>query len=65
MANFQGSKINPKRFSAGQIKFHVVALPLSIIMIIPIIIIFSRAFMPLGELFAFPPRIFVNESDIG
>lgn len=57
MANFQGSKINPKRFSKGQIKFHAIALPLSIIMIIPIVIIFSRAFMPLGELFAFPPKI--------
>lgn len=60
MANFQGSKINPKRFSTGQIKFHAVSLPLSIFMIIPIIYIFNRAFMPLGELFAFPPRIIVT-----
>ena len=29
-------------------------------MIIPIIYIFNRAFMPLGELFAFPPRILVT-----
>lgn len=60
MANFQGSKINPKRFSKSQIKFHVIALPLSIIMIIPIIYIINNAFKPLGELFAFPPRIFVK-----
>lgn len=64
MAGFQGSKINPKRFSTGQIKFHAVALPLSIIMIIPIIYIVNNAFKPLGELFAFPPRIFVRNPTI-
>jgi len=60
MANFQGSKINPKRFSTGQIKFHAVALPLSCVMIIPIIYIICNAFKPLGELFAFPPKLLVS-----
>ena len=60
MANFQGSKINPTRFSRGQIKFHVLLLPLSIIMILPIIFMINNAFKPLGEMYAFPPRIFVH-----
>ncbi|MCR5737901.1 MAG: carbohydrate ABC transporter permease [Eubacterium sp.] len=59
MANFQGNRINPSRFSRGQIKFHVIALPLSILMLIPVIFLFSNAFKPLGELFRFPPSIFV------
>ena len=29
MANFQGNRINPTRFSSGQIKFHIIAFPLS------------------------------------
>ena len=60
MANFQGSRINPTRFSKGQIKFHAIALPLSIAMLIPIVYIINHAFKPLGELFAFPPEIFVK-----
>jgi ABC-type glycerol-3-phosphate transport system permease component len=34
-------------------------LPLIIIMLLPIIFIFSHAFKPLDELFAYPPRFFV------
>lgn len=60
MANFQGSKINPTRFSKGQIKFHAIALPLSIMMIIPIVYIVCNAFKPLGEMYIFPPRILVK-----
>ena len=59
MANFQGNRINPSRFSKSQIKFHVIALPLAIMMLIPVIFLFSNAFKPLGELFRFPPSIFV------
>ena len=59
MANFQGNRINPSRFSKSQIKFHLIALPLSIMMLIPVIFLFSNAFKPLGELFKFPPSIFV------
>ena len=59
MANFQGNRINPSRFSKGQIKFHIISLPLSIFMITPIVFVICNAFKPLGELFRFPPRIFV------
>lgn len=57
MANFQGNRINPTRFSTGQIKFHIIAFPLSIFMILPVIFIICQAFKPLGELFRFPPTI--------
>lgn len=55
-----GSRINPNRFSAGQIKFYCVLLPLAIFMIIPVVLIINQAFKPLGELYAFPPTIFVK-----
>ena len=54
MANFQGNRINPSRFSRGQIKFHIISLPLSIFMITPIVFVICNAFKPLGELFRFP-----------
>lgn len=60
MANFQGSKINPKRFSLSQLKFYIILVPLAIFMILPVVYIINNAFKPLGELFAFPPRIFVK-----
>lgn len=60
MANFQGTKINPKRFSLSQLKFYFILVPLAIFMILPVIYIINNAFKPLGELFAFPPRIFVK-----
>lgn len=60
MANFQGSKINPKRFSLSQLKFYIILVPLAVFMILPVVYIINNAFKPLGELFAFPPRIFVK-----
>lgn len=59
MANFQGNRINPSRFSKSQIKFHIIALPLSFLMILPVVFLTSNAFKPLGELFRFPPTLFV------
>ncbi len=59
MANFQGNRINPSRFSKGQIKFHIITLPLSIFMILPIVFVICNAFKPLGEIYKFPPSIFV------
>lgn len=59
MAGFQGNKINPSRFSAGQLKFHAIALPLSVFMILPVIYSICNAFKPMGELLKFPPTIFV------
>ena len=55
--DFQGSRINPRSFSKGQIKFYLILIPLALFMILPVIMLINRAFMPLGELFAFPPHI--------
>ncbi len=61
MANFQGSRMNPKRFSASQLKFYIILIPLGIFMILPVVMVINKAFKPLGELFAFPPTIFVKD----
>ncbi len=58
--SFQGSKIDPRRFSTSQLKFYIILVPLALFMILPVIMIISRAFMPLGELFAFPPHIIAH-----
>jgi len=60
MAKLQGSRINPKRFSFSQIKFYIILIPLGIFMILPVIYLINQAFKPLGELYAFPPTIFVK-----
>jgi ABC-type glycerol-3-phosphate transport system permease component len=51
--------INPQGFHVSQIKFYIVLVPLAVVMLLPIIYIFSSAFKPPDELFAFPPRLFV------
>ncbi|MFN8378986.1 MAG: carbohydrate ABC transporter permease [Anaerolineae bacterium] len=51
--------INPQGFHVSQLKFYVLLIPLSIFMLLPIVYIFSSAFKPPDELFAFPPRFFV------
>lgn len=53
------SGINPKGFHPSQLKFYILLLPLAALMLLPIIFIFSNAFKPPDELFAFPPRFFV------
>ena len=53
------SGINPQGFHPSQLKFYVVLLPLVVFMLLPIIFIFSHAFKPPDELFAYPPRFFV------
>ena len=60
MSSFQGSKINPSRFSLSQVKIYAYLLPLAVVMLLPIIYIFSTAFKPMDELFAYPPRFFVQ-----
>lgn len=54
------SGTNPKGFHPGQIKFYVILLPLVFIMLLPIVFIFSHAFKPPDELFAYPPRFLVT-----
>ncbi len=51
--------INPQGFHVSQLKFYVLLVPLSVFMLLPIIFIFSNAFKPPNELFAFPPRFLV------
>jgi ABC-type glycerol-3-phosphate transport system permease component len=52
--------INPQGFHVSQIKFYVLLIPLSVIMLLPIVYIFSSAFKPPDELFAYPPRFLVT-----
>ncbi len=56
----RNSGINPKGFHPSQIKFYLILLPLTVVMVLPIIFIFSHAFKPPDELFAYPPRFFVT-----
>ncbi len=58
--NFQGMRINPRRFDKSQIKFYVVLLPLALFMVIPIMFIVSQAFKPIEELNRFPPTYIVE-----
>ncbi|MBX3062206.1 MAG: carbohydrate ABC transporter permease [Anaerolineae bacterium] len=51
--------INPQGFHVSQLKFYVFLLPLSVVMLLPIVFIVSSAFKPADELFAYPPRFFV------
>lgn len=55
----RNSGINPQGFHVSQMKFYVLLLPLAALMLLPIVFIFSHAFKPPDELFAFPPRFFV------
>jgi ABC-type glycerol-3-phosphate transport system permease component len=55
----QSSGINPKGFHPSQIKFYVMLAPLVLFMLLPIVFVFSHAFKPPDELFAYPPRFFV------
>ncbi len=60
-AKFLGTVVDPKHFSRTQLKFYFILAPLALFMVLPVVMIISRAFMPLGELFAFPPHIFVHD----
>ncbi len=55
----QNRGINPQGFHVSQLKFYILLVPLSVLMLLPIIYIFSSAFKPPDELFAYPPRFFV------
>ena len=58
-SGIRNSRINPQGFHTSQIKFYLILLPLVMVMLLPIVFIFSHAFKPLDELFAYPPRFFV------
>lgn len=55
-----GTKVNPKKFEKGQIPLYLYLIPVAIFMGAPIIYIFNHAFKPMDELYAFPPKFFVN-----
>lgn len=55
----RNSGINPQGFHPSQLKFYLVLLPLVFLMLLPIVFIFSHAFKPPDELFAYPPRFLV------
>ncbi len=59
-SKFQATKINPSRFHPVQIRYLMVLLPISIVMLLPLLFIFNHAFKPFEELFAFPPRFIVK-----
>lgn len=60
MAGYKGNRIAPRNFDRGQIKIYIILLPLVLFMLLPIVFIIGHAFKPLDELFAFPPRFFVE-----
>lgn len=62
--SYQGTKINPSKFHKSQLKFFAVLIPLAVFMALPILYIFSTAFKPLDELFAFPPTFFVRRPSL-
>ena len=51
---------NPQGFHTSQIKFYIMLAPIVVFMLLPILFIFSHAFKPPDELFAYPPRFFVT-----
>lgn len=57
----RGSGNNPKKFHRSQIKLYVFLIPFALFMLLPIVFIFNHAFKPLDELYAFPPRFFVEK----
>ncbi|ALC91410.1 ABC transporter permease [Bacillus sp. FJAT-18017] len=61
MSAFQGTKMNPSKFHKSQIKFLVFLIPMAVFMALPIVFIFFHAFKPIDELFAYPPRFFVEK----
>lgn len=58
-SGIRNAGINPDGFHTSQLKFYVILLPLAVFMLLPIVFIFSHAFKPPDELFAYPPRFFV------
>jgi ABC-type glycerol-3-phosphate transport system permease component len=58
-SRIHNSGTNPRSFHPSQIKFYLFLLPLAVFMLMPMVFIFSHAFKPPDELFAYPPRFFV------
>lgn len=54
------TRFNPDKFHFNQIPMYLVLVPLALFMALPIVFIINHAFKPIDELFAFPPRFFVE-----
>ncbi|MCK9526569.1 MAG: carbohydrate ABC transporter permease, partial [Limnochordia bacterium] len=52
---FKAIGVNPTRFEKGQVKFLAFLIPLSLLMLLPLVFIVSNAFKPMEELFLYPP----------
>ena len=61
MSVLAGSRMNPKKFAASQIKYYIILTIIALVMLLPLIYIVNHAFKPLDELFAFPPKFFVQK----
>ena len=64
MAAIGGTRVNPKKFHKNQIPFYLYLVPIAIFMGMPIVYIINHAFKPMDELFAFPPRFFVQHPSL-
>ena len=58
--NMRKARFNPKGFHMNQIPMYLVLVPLALFMSLPIVFIINHAFKPIQELFAFPPKFFVE-----
>ena len=54
------TRFNPDKFHFNQIHMYLVLVPLALFMALPIVFIINHAFKPIDELFAFPPKFFVE-----
>jgi ABC-type glycerol-3-phosphate transport system permease component len=61
MGRFQGTIINPSKFDRSQIKYFIILIIVGIIMILPLVYIFTTAFKPIDELQDWPPKFFVRK----
>jgi ABC-type glycerol-3-phosphate transport system permease component len=64
MAAIGGTRVNPKKFHKNQIPFYLYLIPIALFMGLPIVYIINHAFKPMDELFAFPPRFFVQHPSL-
>lgn len=58
------TRLNPPKFTLSQLKIYAYLVPIAIFMLLPILYIFNHAFKPIDELFAFPPRFFVQRPTV-
>lgn len=56
-----GTKVNPRKFHLNQLPIYAYIIPLSVFMGAPILFIINNALKPFDELFAYPPRFFVEQ----